>query len=411
MSEPRRHGTWSKVFDGIDDHAKTRAAARALAIETGISEDYAAAVVVRAVGRLVRWAIRESDYGKTGHLSDHAIASIGWPAGVAPGGPMWGREDAGALRRALLAVPEGHQRGFLFLWGARQGRPGVEHLHEFQFYAWDALKGRSHYRGTALADFDLCPYGKATSAAPLARSATSTPAAAAFPVEHPRRILGPPAASAPPPGVGSIGSLLPGLVMPEEGGDRSPGRSSSEVAPRLGGKCEPKSSAAMENASRKSRDFPVHLSIRQQQSRSEQICPEGTPPAIPRLSEGWAGVPTGVRAGEAEAVAGWIRELESMSHAKLYPGSTYVARWAEHAGLVPPGAATDPTARPGRVLEALDPDAFRALVADLVAHLPRKDYPRKYTARAIAARWEDALGKLADAAAKRRSQWRERGKA
>lgn len=139
--------------------------------------------------------------------------------------------------------------------------------------------------------------------------------------------------------------------------------------------------------------------------REIQPPPPGAVPSGP----GWRGVPEGVAVGDPTAVAGWLRALGPMSHAGLFPGSTYVARFTEHAGIVPPGAATDPTCSPGRALEVLDPAAWQALVGDLTGHLPRKDFPRKYTARALAQRWEQALGRLADEAQARRDRWRERG--
>lgn len=149
------------------------------------------------------------------------------------------------------------------------------------------------------------------------------------------------------------------------------------------------------------------VSIHQGAEDSEREIKPAAAPA--RSGPGWAGVPAGVSAGNPDAVAGWLRALGPMSHASLFPGSTYVARFAEHAGVVPPGPATDPTCSPGRALELLAPDAWTALVADLTGHLPRKDFPRKYTARALAQRWEQTLGRLADEAQARRDRWRDRG--
>lgn len=405
--EARGHGTWSKVYDGIDDHPKTRAAAAVLAIELGLSEDYAAAVVVRAVGRLMRWAIRESDSGRTGHLSDFALTLVGWPAGVAPGGPMFGRADAGALRRALRAVPEGYDRGFLYDWGVRPGRAGVEFLHEFHFYAWDALKGRSHYRGSALADFRDGPAGNRPSSAALGGPPAIAPSVGSAAAARPRPLISPPSGSAAP-------SAPSGPSAPRAapaGGAEGPARGSSEVGGEVGLRFGRKSLAGLDDPSRISRGDAVYLSIRQYGSDSDKISPEGPGGVLDlRLGPGWAGVPAGVRGGDPDATGAWLRSLSPMSHAGLYAGAAYVARFREHAGLLPPGEATDPTCGPGRALELLAPDAWAALVGDLVGHLPQKDFPRKYSARALASRWEEVLGKAADAASKRRAQWRRDGR-
>lgn len=123
------------------------------------------------------------------------------------------------------------------------------------------------------------------------------------------------------------------------------------------------------------------------------------------------GVPEGVSRGDPTAVAGWLRRLGAMSQAGLFAGATYVARFTEHAGVVPPGPVSDPSCPPGLALEVLAPQAFLALVDDLAGHLPLKAFPRKYSARALAGRWTEVLSRTADEAQARRDRWRDRGMA
>lgn len=438
MAEARRHGTWSKVHESIDTHPKTAAAAAVLVAELGLDPDHAAAVVTRAVRRLVCWALREQDLGRTGDLGDFAFVGQAWPAAIAPGGALWGRTDVSVLRRALRAVPEGHEHGFLFLHGRRQGSPGVEFIHEFAFHAWEALKGRATYRGCSVEDFTGSPYGRR--GAPAPRPAAPPPArpdaqgllplvpelgpaqgpsspSAAPPRAHPSDPLdagGPSAGQAPV-------ATPPGLSTGSPPAPAAPARRSDEViarlrrgSPEVGGEVAAgfrRNPLAPQGRPSPDRHAGPVLSIHPSAAEDQNGTIQAAAPALVPSGPGWLGVPEGVRRGDPAAVAEWLRRLGAMSQAGLYAGATYVARFTEHAGIVPPGAASDPTCPPGRALEALAPLAFQALVDDLTGHLPSKDFPRKYTARALSGRWEEVLSRTADEAQARRDRWRAEGRA
>lgn len=438
MAEARRHGTWTKVHESIDAHPKTAAAAAVLVAELGLDPDHAAAVVTRAVRRLVCWALREQDLGRTGDLGDFAFVAQAWPASIAPGGALWGRTDVSVLRRALRAVPDGYEHGFLFLHGRRQGSAGVEFLHEFAFHAWEALKGRATYRGCSVEDFQGSPYGRR--GAPSPRPAAPPPARQdaqgllpLVPEPAPVSVESSPSAAPPrsdpsdpldagsPAGVTAPAAPPPGLSTSGPPAPPAPARRSDEVIARLRrGSSEVGGEVAagfrrnpLSPQGGPSPDLhagPV-LSIHPSAAEDQKGTIQAAAPALVPPSPGWVGVPEGVRRGDPTSVADWLRRLGAMSQAGLYAGATYVARFTEHAGIVPPGPATDPTCTPGRALEALAPLAFQALVDDLTGHLPLKDFPRKYTARALSGRWAEVLSRTADEAQARRSRWRAEGRA
>lgn len=435
MAEARRHGTWSKVHESIDTHPKTAAAAAVLVAELGLDPDHASAVVTRAVRRLVCWALREQDLGRTGDLGDFAFVGQAWPAAIAPGGALWGRTDVSVLRRALRAVPEGHEHGFLFLHGRRQGSAGVEFIHEFAFHAWEALKGRATYRGCSVEDFTGSPYGRrgAPAPRPAAPSPARPDAQGVLPlVPELGPVQGPSSPSAGPsrsdpldagarPGGSPPAAPPPGLSTSGPSAPPAPARRSDEVIARLrrgaaevGG--EVAAGFRRNPLSAQGRPSPDHhagpvLSIHPSAAEDQNGTIQAAAPSPAPSGPGWVGVPEGVRLGDPTAVAEWLRRLGAMSQAGLYAGATYVARFTEHAGIVPPGAASDPTCSPGRALEALAPLAFQALVDDLTGHLPSKDFPRKYTARALSGRWEEVLSRTADEAQARRTRWRAEGRA
>lgn len=421
MAEARRHGTWAKVHESIDGHAKTSAAAAVLVAELGLPSDYASAVVVRAVRRLVCWALREQELGRTGDLTDFALVQQAWPAALVPGGALWGRPDVSVLRRALRAVPEGHERGFLYLYGRRQGAPGVEFLHEFAFHSWAALKDRATYRGCSVEDFAESPYGRrpapAAPPAAVAGSGAARQAPAPLGLDGGVPAAGGPlaAAGAPVPSAPSVAAATPNVAAPPVGTGRFAEalarlrRGSAEVQPEVGAKLERKPLPSPAPRTPDAGDSPavsIHPVPETERKRSPAPPGEAGP-----SGEGWRGVPSGVARGDADAVAGWIRSIGPMSHAGLFTGAAYVSRFTEHAGIVPPGELTDGACSPGRALELLDPAAWSALVGDLCGHLPRKDFPRKYTARALAQRWEQILSAAADAAQARRARWRSEGRA
>lgn len=389
----RPTGAHARVYESIDDHPKTRAAAAVLAAGVpGLSEDLAAAVIVRAVRRLVCWAIRESDTGRTGHLSDGALARVAWPGAVSPGGALWGAVDVGVLRRALRAVPEGYEVGFLFTWGRGKGRQGVEHIHEFQAHAWHALKDREHYRGCSVSDFDDGPLGRLPAARPPVPELEPAPGASDAPPGSPAVLGAPAAPPAPPAG-------LEAPSRPAGGG----GEVGSRFTPRFGGSAERKPLQGNGPARRAPEGDRFALIC-----PSESPTPDGQKNQAPRPlpGPGWDRVPGGVFAGEAPAVAAWARTFGAFSKAGLHDGYAYVSRWTEASGLQPAPGADDAAVTPGRALELLVPEAFDALVADLTAHLPGAQYPRTYTARALAGRWTEVLSKMADAAQRRRSTFR-----
>lgn len=126
-------------------------------------------------------------------------------------------------------------------------------------------------------------------------------------------------------------------------------------------------------------------------------------------ARGWTGVPEGVRAGDLDAVAAFVRGLPPISRVDLMEGTAYLARYRDSLDApLPPAASLVPGIAPARLFEVLEPDAFAALVADLSARIGKAEHPVSYAARALASRWSEVLSRMADDAQQRRTR-RHRG--
>lgn len=363
---------WCRWYEDLPTHPKTRAAAAVLAEALEIPADYAEAVVVRAVGNLVTWALRLSDSGRTAQLDDFELVTIAWPAALRPGGPLWGREDVGLVRRALRTAPEEARRGFLWDRDRRQGRRGVEHIADFHEHAWDVLRDRPAYQGTRLAEWRARERGI---------------------VESDRAVTD-----------GSRG--------PAEEAPRSP-RSEPEVAPRSAGGPVGGSDVTrcpdLPPSPRSPRESPASLSL----SREESIEGKDLGAGLegPEARKRWRGIPKGVQRGEPFAVASWLRTMTADSRSGLGGADVYRTRFQELTREPLPREALDAGGTyPGRMLEVLIPAAFADLVSDLADQLGSGSvkYPRTYGRKALASRWAESLAKAADEAAAKRASQRKR---
>lgn len=137
----RHNGSWAKFHPQMNDHAKTKAAIAVL-VAAGVPAEFAGPLVVSAVPRLAAWALSDGDTGRTGSLSDARFATEAWPESVES--KRFGRPTiAGALiRKALHAVPVGHDSGYL------EGDAEEERIHGFADIYYDVLKNRRDARGS-----------------------------------------------------------------------------------------------------------------------------------------------------------------------------------------------------------------------------------------------------------------------
>ena len=387
MSGPRRQPTYAPWHENLPTHPKTLVAAAVLSRATGISADYANAVVCRAVPALVCYLIRESDDGRTDHLTDGKIVQVAWPSAAEPGGLLWGSEDLGVLRRALLATPDGYKCGFLMQTSRGRGKRRVERLHEFHAYAWAILRKRPTYAGTRLAQWleRTAPCGNTVeNTTPLFElDANFTP---------------------------NSGRTLH-RTLPELGGELSPNSkvNSKDESP---GSCELPGARAGGNSApeRAPPSYPSSTIL----SRREEISGlfGGRKHDETTVSSGWKGVPDGVRAGDTFAVAAFIRTLAPVSRVGLHEGANYMRRFQEHSyAPVTPAARAVSSMHPGRLFEVLFPVVFAELLTDLAPRIGAKKYPRSYAAKALAQRWATCLAQLADDAVEHRARLaRERGR-
>lgn len=356
MVAPKGHPTYCRWHENLPEHPKTRAAARVLVMELGIDGDLANAVICRAVPLLVTWLIRNQDDGRTDGLSDARLASIAWPASTEPGGQLWGG-DAVRLavpRRALRAIPDGYDQGFLVVRGRGKGRARTEHLHEFVHHAWPALRNRPHYKGRRLQDL--------LAAQELARGESVESEAFDCP-----------------------STRVPDLFS----GAFSTPSSDPSVAGKPATNCENQSAL---------RALPERAS-NQEEFEERTDLPDG---------RGWRGVPVGVFRGEMLATAEWIRRLPPSSYAGLLDGSVWLDRYRRaHPAPLPTDVHRISPLEPGRLFEAVEPSEWAALIGDLAAKLPATEFPKTYAMKSLAQRWGDVIGKLADAAQARRAERRQ----
>lgn len=368
MTAPRGHPTYCRWHENLPTHPKTLAAAAVLERDMGLSHDHANALVCRAVPLLVTWLIRNRDDGRTDDLSDADFAAICQPLALRPGGALWGSDEAalGVWRRALRAVPEGYDQGFLVRVGQGKGRPWVEGLHEFVWHAWPALRNRPHYKGRTLSA--LLARGILLSGGRPEDPAVPQ-APCAEPVEKQGDLGLDPRFSAVPSGFSGA---------------------SSDVPPDL----------SLGSKARTSADFGALQERSSTQEGSRRLNGSRAPAA----RGPWHGVPEGVRRGEVLALGGWLRGIPPNSQVELRAGDVYLRRYREHAVSPIPEAAFGCSAlQPARLLEILEPDVWADLIADLAPRMADINHPRTYAMRALARRWDDVLSKLEDLGVARRA--------
>jgi len=364
MTSPRRHPTFARWHEDLPTHPKTLAASGVLERELGVAPDHGNALVCRAVPLLVTWLIRNRDDGRTDGLTDGDLAAICQPQALRPGGLLWGADEAalGVWRRALRAVPEGYDRGFLVRHGQGKGRPWVEGLHEFVWHAWPALRNRPHYKGRTLdallARGVLLSGGRAGGDGPCAQ-----------PVENQEDLGLDPRFSGVPSSLSTASSGVPADL-------------------------------SLGSRARSSGDFGALA----ERSSTQEGSQERSGSRAPRSRDPWHGVPEAVRRGEILAVGAWVRSIPPNTAVELRAADTYLRRWREHAvAPVPEEAFQVSSLQPARLLQVLDPEGWADLIGDLAARMGGVEHPRTYVMRAVARRWGDVLSKLEDLSVARRA--------
>lgn len=154
------NGTYVPWHEPVWSHAKTKAAAAVLVADpkARVPEEYASALVGRALHALSCWALRDGDTGSTARLTDAELAQIAWPEGVARARIR--PAAIGALLRKSLRAG-----GFL------RDVDGDERIHDFQDHCSHILSFRRSNRDT---DHQRAA-GLASAAARKARTGTAQP--------------------------------------------------------------------------------------------------------------------------------------------------------------------------------------------------------------------------------------------